>query len=64
MRRAQGAGDAIERLVQDARAEKIDCKQAAPVIELAALAAQPIASADTAWLDDACQSDKSSGLKL
>ena len=63
-RRAEGAGDAIEQLVRDARAKDIDCKQGAPLLELAAHAAQPIAGADVAWLSASCESDKSSSLKL
>lgn len=63
-RRAEGAGDAIEQLVQDAREKKVPCEQGAPVVALAQHAAQPTATADTAWLDAACESDKSSGLKL
>lgn len=63
-RRAEGAGDAVEQLVQDAPAKDIDCKQGAALVELAAHAARPIAGADVAWLSAACESDKSSGLKL
>jgi hypothetical protein len=63
-RRAQGSGDAIEQLVQDASAKDIPCEQGAPVVALAEQAAQPYATADTAWLATACESDTSSGLKL
>jgi len=63
-RRAEGAGDAIEQLVQGAREKKLACEHAAPIVELAQHAAQPMASTDTAWLAAACESDKSSGLEL
>jgi hypothetical protein len=63
-RRAEGASDAVEQLVQDAPEKKISCEQGTQVVALAQHAVQPIASADTAWLDAACESDKSSGLKL
>ncbi len=63
-RRAEGAGDAIEQLVQDAREESISCERAAPIIELARHAAQPTASAEIGWLTAACESDRSSGLEL
>jgi hypothetical protein len=63
-RRAEGAGDAIEQLVQDAGAKDLACKHGAPLIELARHARQPVASADIAWLTAACESDKSSALKL
>ena len=63
-RRAEGAGDAIEQLVQDAREKKISCEQAAPIVELARHAAQSMASAETGWLTAACESDRSSGFEL
>jgi hypothetical protein len=63
-RRAQGASDAIEQLVEDARAKDIECKQGAALVELAAHASQPVVDADIGWLATACTSDKSSGFKL
>lgn len=63
-RRAEGDGDAVEQLVQEARDRTIACAQGEPIVALAQHAAQPLANADVAWLDAACESDKSSGLKL